>query len=355
MLFGTAEACRWVWNQAVSKLRDEYEWKGKCDYRFYTLGKWFTTLRNQNPWLLQYSAGNVRDSLKPIETAYKKFFKHKDSGLPKFRGRYNTTLSFALATNKTFRVNRNSDAIYIQRIGWMGLSGNNPYRGCKAVSGRVKHENGKWYVYLVYKTETEQNQNTKLVGVDRNVGNIALSDNRIIELPQVDSLIRKRTRYQRQMARRRKGSKRYLVSKSRAGRAYAKMANIRLNWAHHASRTIANDYGTVVLETLQTKKMTRKGHKNLTRGILESCWGSLEQKLGYKMRVINVNPAYTSQTCNACGARGKRQERGFACACGYRAHADTNAAKNILARGVESLDKALKPVEAEPVHLKRVA
>jgi putative transposase len=54
--------------------------------------------------------------------------------------------------------------------------------------------------------------------------------------------------------------------------------------------------------------------------------------------VIAVDPAYTSQACNACGhtERGNRRERGiFWCkACGHFDHADINAAKNISMKAV---------------------
>lgn len=349
LLFGTADACRYAWNCVVAKLKDEYEWTGKCGYTYFTLGKWFTTLRNQNTWLQHYSANNVKASLKPIESTYKKFFTHKDAGLPKFKSRHHTIPSFPLADKDTFRVA--GDSIYIQRIGWMRVKGSNPCSDCKPVSEQAKHEGGKWVVYLVYKVEVNPNQNTKIIGIDRNVGNIALSDNRIIELPKVESLVKKRTKYQRQMARRRKGSKRYLLSKKRAAKAYRKMSNIRLHWSHETSRLIANEYGTAVLEALKTKKMTRKGRRNLTRGILESCWGMLEQKLSYKMRVVKVNPKYTSQTCHACGAGGRRKGKKFTCLSGRVWHADINAAKNILARGVESLDVMSKVGRPESVNL----
>ncbi|WP_067640176.1 zinc ribbon domain-containing protein [Actinomadura latina] len=50
-------------------------------------------------------------------------------------------------------------------------------------------------------------------------------------------------------------------------------------------------------------------------------------------RLVRVDPAYTSQTYNACGYRapGNRESQAvFRCvACGHRANADVNAARNI--------------------------
>ena len=53
-------------------------------------------------------------------------------------------------------------------------------------------------------------------------------------------------------------------------------------------------------------------------------------------QLVEVNPAYTSRTCAACGAvNGKpRRYRVFACSvCGHADDRDVNAALNILARG----------------------
>jgi putative transposase len=43
-----------------------------------------------------------------------------------------------------------------------------------------------------------------------------------------------------------------------------------------------------------------------------------------------VRPHYTSQTCHRCGAINKRRKHAYVCTrCGYKAHADANAAMNI--------------------------
>jgi len=43
-----------------------------------------------------------------------------------------------------------------------------------------------------------------------------------------------------------------------------------------------------------------------------------------------VHPRYTSQTCHRCGAINKRHKHAYVCTrCGYKAHADANAAMNI--------------------------
>lgn len=55
------------------------------------------------------------------------------------------------------------------------------------------------------------------------------------------------------------------------------------------------------------------------------------------IRVVTVDPQYTSQTCSRCGYvdRGSRRRRIFKCiTCGYEVHADYNASKNVGMRHV---------------------
>lgn len=83
----------------------------------------------------------------------------------------------------------------------------------------------------------------------------------------------------------------------------------------------------------------------LNRSILNNRWTDIQNKLEYKARLagtrlILVNPAYTSQTCNRCGhvAQENRESQSvFQCVnCGNKDNADTNAAKNILDRAIHT-------------------
>jgi putative transposase len=62
---------------------------------------------------------------------------------------------------------------------------------------------------------------------------------------------------------------------------------------------------------------------------------------------VEVNPAYTSQTCSACGwvdKRNRRCQAVFECGrCRFVGHADHNAAINIAARGVGRWGEVMRP------------
>ena len=60
-------------------------------------------------------------------------------------------------------------------------------------------------------------------------------------------------------------------------------------------------------------------------------------KPAYKCAVVEIDPAFTSQTCNDCGRVDKASrpsQAEYACvACGHADNADLNAARNIMASG----------------------
>ena len=67
----------------------------------------------------------------------------------------------------------------------------------------------------------------------------------------------------------------------------------------------------------------------------------IEEKLKefelYGIKVVRVNPAYTSQTCSECGFVSRKNRKGerFSCLqCGKKLHADVNGARNILLKGL---------------------
>jgi len=94
-----------------------------------------------------------------------------------------------------------------------------------------------------------------------------------------------------------------------------------------------------------------KNH-SLASAIMDSCWGKLRQFTVYKAerrggRVVFINPSGTSQKCSGCGEVVLKplSERAHKCnKCGLILDRDVNAARNILALGLE---RAL--TEAEPL------
>lgn len=365
-----AGACRFVWNHFLADNRRRYPlwaaWRDRLagtpldaklpplpSVTFFSLGKQFTELRRETPWLQELPFKVVRYTLKRQADAWQRTFRH--GGFPKFKSRHGGQ-GFTIPESVQIEIGAVTGVrrVRIPKIGWciLSRSGGCPYDGAAAKQAVVKRINGKWYCTVFYEVpEISVADNGIVVGIDRNVGQIALSTGEIIRLPDTARLEAKRRRYQRIMARRTKGSKRRNIARHRCAKANRKLAAVRKDWAHQVSRKIADAFSTVVMEDLNTKSMTASAKgtaqapgtnvrmkAGLNRAILASAWAALRRDLEYKaVRVMDVDPAYTSQTCNACGAIDKRSRKSqaiFECPhCGYEGNADVNAALNILARG----------------------
>ena len=179
------------------------------------------------------------------------------------------------------------------------------------------------------------------VGLDMNARQVATSDGDIFVKPESKRLESRWHRYQRRLARQQKGSNRRNRTKRRAAKTARRLAARRVDWQHKATAALAGTYGTVAVEDLNTKGMTRNGgarKRGLNRVILDTGWRGIYEKLAYKAaNVVRVNPRNTSRTCHACGHCAKSNRRSqavFRCgSCGYEGNADVNAALNILALG----------------------
>lgn len=185
---------------------------------------------------------------------------------------------------------------------------------------------------------------------------VATSDGRFFDREFLTPGERQRLlRLERQRNRCQKGSRRRQIVNRKIRALRHRERDRRANFQGQTAACIVPGNALVVLENLAITGMTASARgtaekpgtnvaqkTGLNRKILEKGWHAFEvavRNVGRRMGVTvrTVNPAYTSQTCPACGmvdANSRESQAEFACtSCGQRGHADTVGAKNTLARG----------------------
>lgn len=138
-------------------------------------------------------------------------------------------------------------------------------------------------------------------------------------------------------------SNNYHKQRKRLGKIHLKIQRQRKDWAIKQARCVVHSNDVVVYEDLKIANMVKNHH--LAKSISDAGWYQYTQWLDYYGKiwdkaVVAVSPNYTSQDCSNCGHRVKKSlsTRTHSCPnCGIEICRDTNAALNILQRGMNLL------------------
>jgi putative transposase len=138
-------------------------------------------------------------------------------------------------------------------------------------------------------------------------------------------------------------SNNYHKARKQLGRVHLKVQRQRKDWAIKQARCVVHSNDVVVYEDLKIANMVKNHH--LAKSISDASWYQFTQWLDYYGKiwdkaVVAVSPNYTSQDCSNCGHRVKKSlsTRTHSCPhCGAEICRDTNAAINILKKGMRIL------------------
>ena len=350
-----AGVCRLVWNLALEQREKwwrQYQASTGDNLNYVTQARQLKDLRAEFDFIRDVSQTSEQRVLKDLDTAFRNFFAGR-CGFPKMKRKgVNDAFSFVGREVTIQKLNAKWSKVRLPKIGWIKFRCTRPIAGDIREATVTRTALG-WQISLGCLIDSDIADVGGSVGIDRGItAPIAMSDGTMVVMPQsiarIDALHK---RAQRIASRRKRGSKRYAKAVKRAARLKARQARIRKDWAHRTTTDIARKYGTVVIERLRTKDMSKSAKgtieqpgknvaqkRGLNRAILNVGWFQIEAMLNYKVfKLIKVNPAFSSQTCSVCGTvdkRSRKSQSSFVCvACGHRDNADTNAASVILSRG----------------------
>jgi IS605 OrfB family transposase len=219
------------------------------------------------------------------------------------------------------------------------------------------YRDGTFYLYATIDLPEETPiQPTRFLGIDVGIVNIATDSDGNSYTGDGIEVVRQRT----STARCTYQSTHTKSAKRRLKKMAGKQARFQ-RWANHglAKRLVAYAKDTkaaLVLEELThiRRRMTvRKGQRSKQHN-----WSfrQLREFLVYKARqagvpLLFVDPRNTSRTCSHCGyvdKKNRRSQAEFSCLrCGYEAHADQNAARNLATRGYVIAPDLIAPPEGQ--------
>ncbi len=234
----------------------------------------------------------------------------------------------------------------VSRIGRMQIELHRQIEG-KIKTMTIKKNADKYYAIFTAISEVKipEIRNTNPVGIDLGLNSfIALSDGTKIKKPKfMIEKKKKLARWQRIVARRKKGSKRREKAKLKLQIEWEKITNQSIDFAHKLSNALVNSgYTSFAIEKLNINEMV-KNH-TLAQSIYNASWKRFIQFLSYKaesagMKVIEVDAKNTTKTCSRCGNIQDMplSQRTYICnRCGLQIDRDINAAINILKKALSS-------------------
>ena len=136
--------------------------------------------------------------------------------------------------------------------------------------------------------------------------------------------------------------------KRRVQAIHAKISNRRKDHLHKLSTALVRTHGAIFVGNVNSLALVKT---RMAKSVLDAGWGQFKTMLQYKSDDAGrwfkeVDEAYSTQMCHCCGSISgpKGQEgldvRQWDCPeCGAQHDRDTNAAKNIQARGLKWLDE----------------
>lgn len=204
---------------------------------------------------------------------------------------------------------------------------------------------GRWFINLPVEVECKKSAARSAVGVDLGLKDMAnMSDGTKIEHPAWYRRMEKRIAVAQRAKHNRQTKK-----------LHAKVRAQRNDFLHKASTALVEKHGAIFVGNVNPSAIAKT---KMAKSSLDAGWAMFKQQLQYKairhgVLFAEVNEAYTTQTCSSCGSvEGPKGVAGlgirrWTCSCGSEHDRDTNAAQNIVRRGLATLAEGATSISNE--------
>ena len=334
----TFGCCRFVYNRMLA---DRITMELTGEYRKITPAVY----KKDYPFLKDVDSLALANEQLYLEGGFRKYRREEGIGHPRYKTKHHGRKSYTTnMVNNNIRIE--GKKIRLPKIGMVRIRVHREIpEEWKLKSVTVsKDPSGKYYASLLYEVPESENQaegterEKKYLGIDYAMDGLAvMSDGTKADYPKFyRQAEEKLAREQRKLSHCEKGSRNYFRQKKRVAIVHEKVRNQRRDYLHKLSRTLADEYDVIGVESIDMRAMSKSLH--FGKSVMDNGYGMLRTMLAYKLEergkdLIKVDKYFpSSKRCSCCG-RIKEElalsERTYICSCGNVMDRDVNAAINI--------------------------
>ena len=365
--------CRHLYNWNLQERISVYQETGDS-ISYHQQQNQLPALKKEKPWFKGVYSQVLQDALRRLDSSFKRFFRAKDGGFPRFkkRGQWDSI------TYSQFSNHPENSKIKVPKVGELKIKYHREIpKDAKVKTLTLIKEAGKWFACFSWEMETFSIESKQECGVAFRFLGIDLglidfyypTEGKPVPVPKY---FRKREknlkRLQTRLSKAKKRTPEYSKLLQALQKAHYKIKCQRNDFLHKEANQLLSSTDILVHENLNIRGMIRRPKKKqdeqsgeylpngakrksgLNKSIADVGWSKFLTILQYKAdhlgkKLVGVPPHYTSQKCSDCGTIVKKSlsTRTHRCpSCGYTANRDKNAAQNILRLGLDSLGISLE-------------
>lgn len=339
----TLEGHRLLYNAALEERREAYRKQG-VGVSYKMQADQLKALRREVEEAAFLNFSSMQQTLRRLDKAFSAFFERikrgDKAGCPRFKGKgWFKSVCYVYGDGIRLKDGR----LYVQNVGLVRLFQHRPLpEGATVKMVVLKRDRmGNWFAIL--QTELPDpvpvTHDGPAIGVDMGLEFFAtLSNGEHLANPRWYRQQEERLGLlQKRRARCTRGSRQYRELTRLIRKTHEKIANIRRDFHHKASRTLVDTYSLIAVESLNINGLARS---HVAKSMHDAGWAQFLFFLSYKAenagaQVVQVDARHMSQVCSGCGVSVPKSlaVRWHDCPdCGLSLQRDVNAARNVLSR-----------------------